>query len=975
MKQCLPCPSGHSCDSTRATSTPCPDGEYSIETDSECHLCPDGFYCVNTPSGKDYAQCPSGTYSQNGKCESCPSDDYCIAGINQGKCPEELTSRPGSESCELCPPGFACPAYTPCGKGQYSGLGDKECMDCPAGYYCPTGGNINTEYMKICPLGSYCEEGSSGPTKCPLNTYGPSVGLRSDLECDSCPAGYHCEEGTPGYPTFQHICPRGHYCQERTNPVPCPAGKYGPRNGLKEEADCHLCQPGRVCAEGSMQGQPCPTGHYCPQSGQSYAIPCPPGTYNPGTGARDSARCRQCPAGRFCCDPRYTTWAPSAAVNQAVADCRGGTVNPVVCPIGSLQERNGQMSCDYCPPGRRCTTTGLAKPDEYCEYGKFCPLGTGLTGEPCPVGTYNDFNNATSFDDCLDCHAGTYCDSAEGNTYMEDAQKPKSCSPGHYCLARTPAEETFPCPKGTFNDLNGLDSAVKCKNCTAGYFCPRALATSPEDSGALYLCPEGHFCPEGTGGNDTSDPDIPRCPAGTYLDEVGKSRVEDCKECEQGKYCDAGVGAGVACRDGYYSDDYGVTSINDCIKCPAGYKCPGDPNDLEAPVLEPEACGKGKHSASKATECQDCPKGHYCDLNTTTTEAMTYFKVCPEGTFCDVNTDFIPDLVNSYCPLGYWCAKGDVKATGGDPQPCPRGTYGTRTGLTNKYECEPCPAGVYCEEKDDSCEVDRTCGNTCEPRELGDNCDWKECEPGYFCELGSWAPKPCGPGFYRSASDTQAAVNQTSCSICESGHYCDGEGISEPVECPKGRYCPPGSIQPILCDAGTYGDELGYRTSQECKPCEPGYYCPTRGLENGEEYECAAGFYCQSGASVKNPQDGITGDMCPKGRYCPENSSQPESCEAGKFTPFSGAISDADCIECYPGFYCPGQEGSSSMIPCEEGFYCEAGSRTKEELEPCPAGSECPQYDLLDNCDSCGKIGSIHPRQCDPVSDSNNIIY
>ena len=57
-------------------------------------------------------------------------------------------------------------------------------------------------------------------------------------------------------------------------------------------------------------------------------------------------------------------------------------------------------------------------------------------------------------------------------------------------------------------------------------------------------------------------------------------------------------------------------------------------------------------------KCDPCEKGHYCNLNTTTYEAMQFYNVCPEGTRCNyTGVDHIPDLYRDACPLGYWCAK------------------------------------------------------------------------------------------------------------------------------------------------------------------------------------------------------------------------------------------------------------------------------------------------------------------------------
>ena len=60
--------------------------------------------------------------------------------------------------------------------------------------------------------------------------------------------------------------------------------------------------------------------------------------------------------------------------------------------------------------------------------------------------------------------------------------------------------------------------------------------------------------------------------------------------------------------------------------------------------------------------------------------------------------------------------------------------------------------------------------------------------------------------------------------------------------------------------------------SGDCHSCTAGYYCGTTGLTSPTG-QCAAGFYCSGGANVSAPQDGgLTGDICPQGRYCPVGS-------------------------------------------------------------------------------------------------------
>ena len=84
----------------------------------------------------------------------------------------------------------------------------------------------------------------------------------------------------------------------------------------------------------------------------------------------------------------------------------------------------------------------------------------------------------------------------------------------------------------------------------------------------------------------------------------------------------------------------------------------------------------------------------------------------------------------------------------------------------------------------------------------GTNKRCKECKPvtsngkAIYCPNGSTMQSPC-PG----------------------GKYCQGHDSSlEPLECPPGFYCPPGTIEPIPCPNGFFCD----RSSSKPSPCPRG---------------------------------------------------------------------------------------------------------------------------------------------------------
>lgn len=58
--------------------------------------------------------------------------------------------------------------------------------------------------------------------------------------------------------------------------------------------------------------------------------------------------------------------------------------------------------------------------------------------------------------------------------------------------------------------------------------------------------------------------------------------------------------------------------------------------------------------------------------------------------------------------------------------------------------------------------------------------------------------------------------------------------------------------------------------------------------------DCAEGFWCKSGARVRNPRDGESGLPCPAGHYCPEGRGASEQ-RFPSFLEILGAISSPCC--------------------------------------------------------------------------------
>ena len=54
-------------------------------------------------------------------------------------------------------------------------------------------------------------------------------------------------------------------------------------------------------------------------------------------------------------------------------------------------------------------------------------------------------------------------------------------------------------------------------------------------------------------------------------------------------------------------------------------------------------------------------------------------------------------------------------------------------------------------------------------------------------------------------------------------------------------------------------------------------------------------YYCTEAAYSDTPTDGVTGDVCPVGHYCPQGSSSPEPCSQGYYLDATQQVS-ATCL-------------------------------------------------------------------------------
>nr|XP_020649902.1 multiple epidermal growth factor-like domains protein 11 [Pogona vitticeps] len=761
-----PCPPGHFCPAGTRTPLPCPPGTFSdrlyLSLESSCIVCPPGYYCLSAgltaPSGLcspgyyclpgAISPSPAGLPEQGGLCpvgHFCPEGTShpfpCLAGTynNLTKqpvcfpcpagyyCPENTTDY----SRFTCPPGFFCPQGTkfatefPCPRGYYNPdpmtQSLDSCLPCLPGHYCGkenlttvsgkcdagwfcilaawtpqpfdldnyTSGNClcpATATGAKCSPGFYCPEGSPEPILCPPGFYCNAPGLSAPS--GECAAGFHCTGGAsspkPVDGVTGNLCPQGAYCPAGSStPTPCPSGTFSNFLGWSMVSDCQLCPSGFYC-EGSGLRAPsgeCWEGYYCDNR----------------QGPISDFTLYLCPQGYYC--PPGTRWSTQYS-------CPSGTFGP-------KEKQKNVDECQSCPPGKFCSSPGLAAPTGDCTAGYWCKTGAqvhnpvdGVSGHPCP--------------------------------------------PGHYCLSGTHAPS--PCPPGTWSEDRGNQNLHSCRSCPGGYYCngtglvspsghcapgfyciAGSITPSPTNGISGAPCPVDHFCPLG------SESPTP-CPPGSYAAET--HRRERCHPCPEGKYCLLG---------------------HSLQLCPEGFYCP------EGTGLNWHPCPPGTYSPtpgiSRITDCRACDGGRFCLYH----NATDVTGLCWEGYYCTQasdrpNPDTHPNGLAGPCPAGHYCPRGTAV-----PQPCPVGTSAAGTKLSSEAECVLCLPGHHCNTPGlaaptGPCEEGFYCTlGSVVPNPPGVDQSGGPCPKGYFCPRGTATPLPCPPGSYNPSE------RQSSCLPCLGG--------------------------------------------------------------------------------------------------------------------------------------------------------------------------------------------------------------
>ncbi|XP_030258688.1 zonadhesin isoform X7 [Sparus aurata] len=1009
-----PCPAGHYCPQATVHPLPCPRGTFSnlttLVSQEDCQPCLPGYYCdavgLSAPSG----ECWEGFFCLEGadrpdpplrdrRGGPCPKGYYCSEGsVAPQQCPlGTISTEDGQASCSACPQGFYCP-------GRHNGSLSRS-YECPLGHYCPSGTWSKHQYP--CPAGSINPNTRMAKLQdclpCPPGSFCESPG--KSIATGQCGGGYYCLSGawspTPedGGATGDR-CPEGHYCPRGSSaPLPCPIGHYSNETRNSHLSDCKPCPPGllcvtrglsfpsHICSAGSycpgrennsqQASVPCSPGNMCPP-GSERQLPCSPGTYQDLPG---QAECVKCTAGFYCAgsvdaDTGHVSGTHTPMLCPRGHYCPPGTQSGVAfpCPAGAFSRQMGlsnKSGCELCPPGRYCSSPGLAAPTGVCSPGYLCIHGSasaqpeeGPTGGRCSAGSYCP--QGTSY--MVPCPAGTFS-SIEGAVSIEVCQP---CLPGHYCAEVGLSFPSGPCNPG-FYCTEGSRMATPWGNTTV-----TGDTTSPSphlaDStpGQVHgdVCPAGHYCPEGSAKPSP-------CPPGTFLGRSAAESEADCEACYPGSYCPSSgqTSVDLLCPPGWFCPSGSVSGHQPGHLCPPGHACPHG-------SAEPAICIHGTfQSSSGRSTCNTCPPGFYCMEGSSVASpcptgsisalsgrtSLTDCSPCPSGSFCNSSAlkepsgpcspGYFCSLGSSeaspfsqpygdVCPMGHFCPQGS-----GSPRSCPVGSFLPEPGASSPSHCHPCPPGKYC----------LTAGGS-QPTGL--------CSAGFFCSGGAGSPTPransslfsclcevleayttktgaafwmhnlscisnsSNPGGDATWIEMVAAPQADSDHIVthppprlKSSHYACSTYRGD--ICPRGFYCPLGSAYP--------------------QPCEAGSYCNQTGLD-APAGPCAAGYFCPKGSFDPHTTS------CPTGHYCPLGTPLPLPCPLGTIKSSLGGSTVEACQQCPAGHYCHHRGRAEPSGQCAEGYYCPEGQ-----------SSERPQQHICSVGHCCEK-GSARPTACLPGS-------
>ncbi|XP_050392556.2 uncharacterized protein LOC126811123 [Patella vulgata] len=407
------------------------------------------------------------------------------------------------------------------------------------------------------------------------------------------------------------------------------------------------------------------------------------------------------------------------------------------------------------------------------------------------------------------------------------------------------------------------------------------------------------------------------CASGTYYNNV----TFTCDDCPKGQYQPAtGVSSCTPCGSGKTTQTTGSIALNQCI----------------------DSCTIGNFYDVQTTSCQPCAQGLYQD-----TAGEFSCKPCPVGQITRLTGSTNISQCYVGCNAGYQLVNGQC-------EPCPIGTY------SDDQICQPCPSG----------NITQTVG-----ADRISNCTVVACEVGRYRTSENQCVE-CGIGTY------QDVKWQTSCKLCgnNSRYRTDTTGASSPTQCrffcESGYQANPSNTDCVICDVGTYKDNVVDGYYGTCQACPTNFITP------------ATGTTSVSGCSILKCEAGYKGntantacEMCPYGTYQPAvNQKTCTNCPVGQGTRRKAAVAQTECeVLCASGS--ERITPTSECTPCPVGKYRVQSDLPSNICTPCPDGyltpntqSEQVSQCTVRNCTAGYKIDGVNCVAC-PIGQYQSLPY
>ncbi|KAL2295829.1 hypothetical protein Nmel_017353 [Mimus melanotis] len=683
-----PCPPGHFCEEGSSRAQPCPAGTYSPSwSGTRCLQCPEGFYCTSASS--NYTDCPQGHY--------CPrSTEFAT----QHPCPpgthSEALNLWDASKCQLCPAGRVCSRP---GLARPDGL-------CMPGWFCPPG---STSSKPMFPGNFSGREGNSEGSLCafPIHRKGSSssrtcwVGAESSLQHIF---GVRFLVPVSPFPFFQDpqmipelgvllLSPKAASDSAQVGSVPAQNWELplGPaRLGSTAQEAPQSQTPAMEQWETSVpKATSVLQGIILPNHFQQ-------GSFLPHPGGHSAQDCQPCSPGWFCSQHALSSpqgvckegwFCPAGSVSDQHSDylcpvghyCPPGSPEPVPCPPGEYQEQAGKGHCETCP-------AGIAE-GEHKHWHFLAGSVPHKSSQVMPNRTSTAWPKPWSAQQDITAHQEP---GLPGSTRAQRA--PTATSPGWH----TPGTAG---PVLGAHSVPGQDSQPRVVCAGLGISAlPRLVFPTLWVMGQGVCAQQGISALQGAP-SLSPVPAAPSCPTLGWVSTIPACPVllgSSAKEKAWLLFLDH-VMLGISVTLAPHSQTTGTALLASTALKALNSQFPAA---LEASAL---LVGKGRQQTVSSAQLgtpaatpvlspgSSCPRGSVSGTHREGGRLFLLENVIP----CQSLLSFCPRLPGpgaqtpELCPAGHFCLPGTTSST---EHPCPKGTFGPRTGATSESDCEPCPA-------------------------------------------------------------------------------------------------------------------------------------------------------------------------------------------------------------------------------------------------------------------------------------------